>query len=104
MKTTLLQIPFQQETTPIEVTTGQQDPIQGWHYTTIDKRLPSPVVKFNRTGQNASILSVIAPTRTNATVSYTTSLQGSRMIVNLTVDGVTTVIGVAADGSMQRIK
>ncbi|TDW81335.1 heparinase II/III family protein [Kribbella sp. VKM Ac-2566] len=104
VKTTLLQIPFQQQTTPIEVTTGQQDPIQGWHYRTIDKRLPSPVVKFNRSGRNASILSVIAPTRTNATVSYTTSLQGSRMIVNLTVDGVTTVIGVAADGTMQRIK
>ncbi|NIK56009.1 heparinase II/III domain-containing protein [Kribbella shirazensis] len=104
VKTTLLQIPFQQRTTPIEVATGRQDPIQGWHYTTIDKRLPSPVVKFDRAGRDATILSVIAPTRTNATVSYTTSWQGSRMLVNLKVDGVTTVIGVAADGTLQRIK
>ncbi|WP_350280497.1 heparinase II/III family protein [Kribbella sp. HUAS MG21] len=104
VKTTLLQIPFQQQTTPIEVVTGAADPVQGWHYTTIDKRLPAPVVKFNRSGQNASILSVIAPTRTNAVVSYTTSWQGSRMLVNLKVDGVTTVIGVGADGTLQRVK
>lgn len=104
VKTTLLQIPFQQKTTPIEVTTGSQDPIQGWHYLTIDKRLPSPVVKFNRSGRTASILSVIVPTRTNAAVSYTTSWQGSRLLVNLTVDGVTTVVGVSADGTLQRIK
>ncbi|TDW17585.1 heparinase II/III domain-containing protein [Kribbella kalugense] len=104
VKTTLLQIPFQQQTTPIEVTSGSQDPIQGWHYLTIDKRLPAPVVKFNRSGRTANILSVIVPTRTNAAVSYTTSWQGSRMLVNLKVDGVTTVVGVSPDGTLQRIK
>ncbi|MET9276127.1 heparinase II/III family protein [Kribbella sp. NPDC003557] len=104
VKTTLLQVPFEQATTPIDVATGQQDPVQGWHYLTIDKRVPSPVVKFNRSGQNASILSVIAPSRANATVSYTTSWQGSRMILKLTVDGVTTTVGVSADGTLQRIK
>ncbi|MFD3402548.1 heparinase II/III family protein [Kribbella sp. NPDC058693] len=104
VKTTLLQIPFQQQTTPIEVVSGSQDPIQGWHYATIDKRVAAPVVKFNRSGHDATILSVIAPTRTNALVSYTTSQQGSRMLVNLKVDGVTTVIAVSADGTLQRIK
>jgi heparinase II/III-like protein len=104
VKTTLLQIPFQQQTTPIEVVSGSQDPIQGWHYSTIDKRVAAPVVKFNRSGHDATILSVIAPTRTNAVVSYTTSQQGSRMLVNLKVDGVTTVIAVSADGTLQRIK
>jgi len=104
VKTTLLQIPFQQETTPIEVTTGQTSPVQGWHYTTIDRKLPASVVQFNRTDRNASILSVIAPTRANAAVSYTTSWQGSRMLLNLTVDGTTTVIGISAEGTMQRIK
>jgi hypothetical protein len=104
VKTTLLQIPFQQQTTPIEVVSGSQDPIQGWHYSTIDKRIAAPVVKFNRSGRTASILSVIVPTRTNAAISYTTSRQGSRLVVNLTVDGVTTVIGVGADGTLQRIK
>ncbi|MER7251820.1 heparinase II/III family protein [Kribbella sp. NPDC000426] len=104
VKTTLLQIPFQQQTTPIEVVSGAQDPIQGWHYKTIDKRVAAPVVKFNRSGEDASILSVVAATRSNAVVSYTTSQQGSRMLVNLKVDGVTTVIAVAADGTLQRIK
>jgi len=104
VKTTLLQIPFQQQTTPIEVVSGSQDPIQGWHYKTIDKRAPAPVVKFNRSGHDASILSVIAATSTNAVVSYTTTQQGSRMLLNLKVDGVTTVIAVAADGTLQRIK
>jgi hypothetical protein len=104
VKTTLLQIPFQQQTTPIEVVSGSQDPIQGWHYKTIDKRAAAPVVKFNRSGHDASILSVIAATRTNAVVSYTTTQQGSRMLLNLKVDGVTTVIAVAADGTLQRIK
>ncbi|GAA1550230.1 hypothetical protein GCM10009804_03540 [Kribbella hippodromi] len=104
VKTTLLQIPFQQETTPIEVVSGQQDPVQGWHYQTIDRRLASPVVKFNRAGRSASILSAIVPSRSNAVVSYTTSRQGSQLVVNLKVDGLTTVIGVAEDGTMRRIK
>jgi len=47
---------------------------------------------------------VIAPTRANAAVSYTTSWQGSRMLLNLTVDGTTTVIGISAEGTMQRVK
>ncbi|HEY3508846.1 heparinase II/III domain-containing protein [Kribbella karoonensis] len=104
VKTTLLQIPYRQETTPIEVTSGEQDPIQGWHYRTIDKRQPAPVVKFNRSGENATVLSVIAPTRSNAKVSYTTSWRGDRMLLNLTVDGTTTVVGVAPDGTLQRVK
>jgi hypothetical protein len=104
VKTTLLQIPFQQQTTPIEVVSGSQDPIQGWHYKTIDKRAAAPVVTFNRSGHDATILSVIAPTRSNAVVSYTTTKQGSRMLLNLKVDGGTTVISVAADGTLQRIK
>ncbi|GAA2840672.1 heparinase II/III domain-containing protein [Kribbella solani] len=104
VKTTLLQIPFQQATTPIEVVSGQQDPIQGWHYRTIDQRLAAPVVKFNRTGRSASILSVIAPTRSNAVVSYTTTQRGSQLLVNLKVDGVTTTISISENGTMQRIK
>jgi hypothetical protein len=104
VKTTLLQIPFQQQTTPIEVVSGSHDPIQGWHYSTIDKRIAAPVVKFNRSGRAASILSVIVPTRTNAGVSYTTTWQGSRMLINLKVDGVTTVVAVSEDGALQRIK
>ncbi|HWD79619.1 MAG TPA: heparinase II/III family protein, partial [Kribbella sp.] len=104
VKTTLLQVPYHQEATPIEVVSGSQTPIQGWHYRTINDKRAAPVVKFNRSGREAQILSVIAPTRTNAVVSYTTSWQGSRMLVNLKVDGVTTVIGVASDGTLQRIK
>ncbi|MFF0339700.1 heparinase II/III family protein [Kribbella sp. NPDC004875] len=104
VKTTLLQIPFGQDTTPIETATGQEDPIQGWHYLTIDKKVPSPVVQFNRSGKSATILSVIAPTRSNAAVSYTTSQQGSRTLLNLKVDGVTTVVAISQDGTMQRIK
>ncbi len=104
VKTTLLQIPFQQETTPIQVATGQTDPIQGWHYVTIDKRRPAPVVKFTRSGRRASILSVIVPTRSNAAVSYTTTQQGSRLLVTLKVDGVSTTIAVAPDGTLKRVQ
>jgi hypothetical protein len=104
VKTTLLQIPFEQETTPIQVATGTTDPIQGWHYTTIDKHRPAPVVKFTRSGRSASILSVIVPTRSNAAVTYTTTQQGSRLLVNLKVDGMSTTISVAADGMLTRVK
>ncbi|MEV5962750.1 heparinase II/III family protein [Kribbella sp. NPDC051952] len=104
VKTTLLQIPFQQATTPIKVASGETSPVQGWHYKTIDKKVPAPVVTFSRSGRSASILSVIVPTRTNAAVSYTTTQQGSRMLVNLKVDGVVTTIAVSQDGTLQRIK
>ena len=103
VKTTLLQIPFQQETTPIKVKPGQTDPIQGWLYVSIDNRRPAPVVKFTRSGRSASILSVIVPTRSNAAVSYTTTQQGSRLIVTLKVDGVSTTIAIAPDGTLKRI-
>ncbi|MGY4767303.1 heparinase II/III domain-containing protein [Kribbella sp. CWNU-51] len=104
VKTTLLQIPFQQQTTPIQVATGNTDPIQGWHYTTIDKRHPAPVVKFTRSGRTASILSVVVPTRSKGAVSYTTSQQGSGVLITLKVDGVSTTISVAADGTLARVK
>ncbi|MEU4294244.1 heparinase II/III family protein [Kribbella sp. NPDC026596] len=104
VKTTLLQIPFQQATTPIQVATGQNDPIQGWHYTTIDKRQPAPVVKFTRSGRSATILSVIAPTRSNAAVIYTTTQQGSRLLLNLKVDGVSTTVAISPNGTLERIK
>ncbi|MGW6279280.1 heparinase II/III domain-containing protein [Kribbella sp. NPDC055071] len=104
VKTTLLQIPFQQETTPIQVVTGQSAPIQGWHYQTIDKRDPAPVVKFTRSARTASILSVIVPSRANAAVTYTTTQQGDRLLVHLTVDGTVTTIAIDADGSLTRLK
>ncbi|MFG1816179.1 heparinase II/III family protein [Kribbella sp. NPDC049174] len=104
VKTVLLQVPFQQETTPIQVATGATDPIQGWHYETINTRKPSPVVMFTRSGRSASILSVIVPVRTNAAVSYTTTEQGGRLLINLIVDKVKTTIAVAPDGTLQRVK
>ena len=62
------------------------------------------MVEFTRSGRSASILSVIVPTRSNAPVSYTTSWQGSRMLINLTVDHGTTTVAVTPDGILQRIK
>ncbi|MEI8407382.1 MULTISPECIES: heparinase II/III domain-containing protein [unclassified Kribbella] len=104
VKTVLLQVPFQQETTPIQVATGATDPIQGWHYENINTRKPSPVVKFNRSGRSASILSLIVPVRTNGAVTYTTTQQGGRLRINLIVDKVKTTIAIAPDGTMQRVK
>lgn len=103
VKTTLLQIPYQQETTPIEVVTGKTDPVQGWHYENINTRKPSPVVKFNRSGRTASILSAIIPTRTNAQVGYTTTQQGSTHLIHLTVDKTRITIAITPDGSMKRL-
>jgi len=104
VKTMLLQIPFQQETTPIKVARGETDPVQGWHYETINTRKQSPVVKFTRSGRSASILSVIVPVRTNGAVTYTTTQQGGRLLINLIVDKVKTTIAVAPDGTLQRVK
>jgi hypothetical protein len=103
VKTTLLQIPYQQETTPIQVVTGQTGPIQGWHYQTIAKPDPAPVVKFTRSARSASILSVIVPTRANAHVTYTTTQQADRLLLNLTVDGTVTTVAINPDGSLSRV-
>jgi hypothetical protein len=104
VKATLLQIPFQQDVTPIKVANGDTDPIQGWHFDTINTRKPAPVVKFTRSGRTASILSVIIPTRTNATVTYTTTREGDRLLLNLVVDKVHTTVAISADGTLQRVK
>lgn len=104
VRTVVLQIPFQQATTPIQVATGATDPIQGWHYETINTRKASPVVKFTRSGRSASILSVIVPVRTNAAVTYTTTQQPGRLLINLIVDKVKTTIAITPNGTLQRLK
>lgn len=57
------------------------------------------MVKFTRSGCRASILSVIVPTRTNAAVTYTTSRQGGRLLVNLRVESGATIITSRAKAS-----
>ncbi|GAA2824090.1 heparinase II/III domain-containing protein [Kribbella solani] len=105
-KTHLLQIPYQQQPPAdgITVVEGQQDPVQGWYYPDIFHRQAAPVVKFNRNGTTATILSAIVPANSTETVSYTTRTAGQLFFVDLTVGTRKTTIRVAPDGRLTRIK
>jgi hypothetical protein len=104
-KTYLLQIPYQQQPAKdgITVVEGQQDPVQGWYYPDIFHRQPAPVVKFNRTGNNATILSAIVPTAPTEAVTYKTRTVAGMYFVDLTVGTRTTTIRIAQDGHLTRI-
>jgi hypothetical protein len=104
-KTYLLQIPYQQSPPAdgITVVQGQQDPVQGWYYPDIFHRQSAPVVKFNRNGTNATILSAIVPVGSTETVTYKTRTIGTMFFVDLTVGARKTTIRVLPDGRLTRI-
>jgi hypothetical protein len=106
VKTVLLQIPYQAELSAdsTKVEQGSEDPIQGWHYPNATTKLPAPTVSFNRNGKAATVLSVIVPVDSKATVSYKTRSTGSTLLVDLTVGTLHTTIAVQADGTLSRLK
>ncbi|MEU4191971.1 heparinase II/III family protein [Kribbella sp. NPDC026611] len=105
-KTYLLQIPYQHElpADAISVVQAQQDPVQGWYYPDIFHREPAPVVKFNRNGSSASILSAIVPTAATETATFSTRTIGDMFFVDLQVGAKKATIRILADGRMTRIK
>jgi hypothetical protein len=58
---------------------------------------------FARSGTTASILSFIAPVKATGSVTYTTRWSGTTYVVDLTVAGVKTSIGITAGGSLVRL-
>jgi hypothetical protein len=104
-RTHLLQIPYQEQlpADAITVEQGRTDPIQGWYYPTIFDRLPAPVVKFNRTAPNATILSAVIPTRPAETVAFSTRNVGGMFFVDLTVGSRKTTVRIQDNGRLTRI-
>ncbi|GAA1555466.1 hypothetical protein GCM10009789_06150 [Kribbella sancticallisti] len=106
VKTVLLQIPYQQKlpSNATKVVHGQADPVQGWHYPKATVRVAAPVVTFNREGRSATILSLIIPAASNATVTHKVRWQGSTQLIDLTIGTVRTTIGITPDGTLTRVK
>ncbi len=104
-KTYLLQIPYQQQPPAdgITVVQGQQDPVQGWYYPDIFHRQSAPVVKFNRNGSSATILSAIVPAGSTETVTYKTRTVSGMFFVDLTVGTRKTTVRIQQDGRLARI-
>ncbi|MET7283612.1 heparinase II/III family protein [Kribbella sp. NPDC005582] len=104
-RTVILQVPYKQAI-PAGATLvrkGLTRPIQGWHYPTPDLRYQAPTVVEARIGTSASILSFLIPLRANAKIGYTTRQSGTTYVVDLTVDGLKTSIGVTGGGSLVRL-
>jgi hypothetical protein len=104
-RTILFQVPFRQALPrgAILLKQGQTNPIQGWHYRTMTTRRSAPTLMFARSGYSASILSFVAPVRATGSVTYRTRWSGTTYVVDLTVAGVRTSIGITAGGSLVRL-
>lgn len=104
-RTILFQVPYRQALPPgaILLKQAQTSPIQGWYYPTITQRQSAPTLMFARSGTSASILSFIAPVPSSAAVLYSTRWSGTTYVVDLTVAGVKTSIGITAGGSLVRL-
>ena len=104
-RTVLFQVPFRQALPrgAILLKQGQTRPIQGWHYPKITIRRSAPTLIFARSGYSASILSFVAPVRATGGVTYRTRWSGTTYVVDLTVAGVRTSIGITAGGSLVRL-
>ncbi|MFB6721147.1 heparinase II/III family protein [Kribbella sp. NPDC056345] len=103
MRTHLFQIPFGATTGTTTVEQGKSNPAQGWYLADIFNAKPAPVVKFTQTGQNARILSVIAPAASGEQVSYSTRSAGTNFFVDLTVGTRKVTVKVAPDGRLTRM-
>jgi hypothetical protein len=106
VKTVLLQMPYQEElpADSLSVVQGQEDPVQGWQYPKITIKNPAPTVMFKRQGRSATVLSLIIPAASSATVTQKTHWQGSTYLIDLTVGALKTTIGVLPDGTLSRVK
>jgi len=104
-RTVLFQIPFRQELPrgAILLKQAQTNPIQGWYYPNITTRQSAPTLMFARSGTSASILSFIAPVRSGGGVLYSTRWSGTTYVVDLTVAGTKTSVGITAGGSLVRL-
>ena len=104
-RTILFQVPYRQPLPPgaILLKQAQTNPIQGWTYPNITTRLAAPTLMFARSGTTASILSFIAPVPATGSVTYRTRWSGTTYVVDLTVAGVQTSIGITAGGSLVRL-
>jgi hypothetical protein len=104
-RTHLLQIPYGEQlpADAITVEQGKQDPVQGWYFPSIFDRQPAPVVKFNRTGRNATILSAVVPAARGETVAFSTRTVSGMFFVDLTVGTRTTTVRVTENGRLSRI-
>jgi hypothetical protein len=104
-RTILFQVPYRQALPPgaILLKQAQTNPIQGWTYPNITTRLSAPTLMFARSGTTASILSFIAPVPATRSVTYRTRWSGTTYVVDLTVAGVQTSIGITAGGSLVRL-
>ncbi|WP_433163103.1 heparinase II/III domain-containing protein [Kribbella sp. CA-247076] len=104
-RTILFQVPYRQALPPgaILLKQAQTKPIQGWHYPNIRTRNSAPTLMFARSGYSASILSFIAPVRASGAVTYATRWVGTTYVVDLTVAGVKTSVGITAGGSLVRL-
>jgi hypothetical protein len=104
-RTILFQVPYRQALPPgaILLKQAQTRPIQGWHYPKITTRRSAPTLMFARSGTSASILSFIAPVRATGSVTYRTRWSGTTYVVDLSVAGVRTSIGITAGGSLVRL-
>jgi len=104
-KTYLLQIPYGQQlpADAVTVAQGQQDPVQGWYFPDIFHRQSAPVVKFNRNGTSATILSAVVPARSGEKVAFSTRIVGTMFFVDLTVGQRKATIRVQPDGRLTRI-
>ncbi|TDD57892.1 hypothetical protein E1263_21620 [Kribbella antibiotica] len=103
VRTHLFQIPFGQMNGTTTVDQGKSNPAQGWYLPDIFAKTPAPVVKFTQTGQNARILSVVAPAKTGEEVSYTTRSAGTNFFVDLTVGTQKITVKVDPDGRLTRM-
>ena len=104
-RTILFQVPYRQALPPgaILLKQAQTKPIQGWTYPNINTRLSAPTLMFARSGTTASILSFIAPVKASGAVTYATRWSGTTYVVDLSVAGVRTSVGITAGGSLVRL-
>jgi hypothetical protein len=105
-RTHLLQIPYGQQPSAgsITVEQGKGDPVQGWYWPDIFHRQAAPVVKFNRSGPTASILSAVVPAGATEKVAFSTRTDGSMVFVDLTVGARKTTVRVMPNGRLTRIR
>jgi len=104
-RTVLIQLPYKGALPAGStlVKTGQTNPIQGWHFPHITTRKAASTVIFARAGKSVSILSLIVPVRANGKVTYKTRMSGTTYVIDLTVDGTKTSIGITGGGSLIRM-
>ncbi|MDO5697443.1 MAG: heparinase II/III family protein [Dermatophilus congolensis] len=105
-RTTLVQLPYRDEKLPTGTATvvaGGTNPIRGWHWQTIFKRVPASTVTFTSEGTSTAMVTAVVAGPAKGRVTTSTRRDGANWIYRFDIAGTVAEVGLTPAGTLWRV-